>query len=456
MKTNQTKDWWEKPGLGIMYQIESRPGWIWNRNYDKFNASMKDENGKFKFNGPFCNMKKWVEFSKEIGVDYHIFEAKWHDGICYFDTVYTTWKTPKDYCKTFSEESKNRKIPFLFYYSSIFDHNPLFNDIQPLRGVTPSFIAMHHENKKKIAKYSMNFAKVIESTVRQSRNKRGEYDLQYFDDVAFHDFTYNPEKYEKYLLNQVKELIENYQPDGMWFDWYWGKEEASTFLVMDYMEENYSDVILTYNVSIRRNPRFIHYLSGEAHDVNTAWKSGNTNRKLNRPWELCGPVAYAWDVPIAREDPHEIFRIAAIIMANGGKFCFGLPSQMDGELYLEPAKNLELLGEWYRQRKPLFIKSIPMDYKGDKVPGVEINHPKFGCIGSIFEENNLIHLINFEGIKEDLILDLDLKQWKDISQITLEPSKKKVEIEFNPDKLRIKISKEDVDLADTIIRVISK
>ncbi len=118
------KEWWQKSGLGIMYQIEARPGWFWNRNYDKFNASMMDENGNLNFNGPFCKMKKWVEFSKKVGVDYHIFEVKWHDGICYWDTKFTKWKTPEDYVKVFSEESKKAGIPYLYYYSSIFDHNP--------------------------------------------------------------------------------------------------------------------------------------------------------------------------------------------------------------------------------------------------------------------------------------------------------------------------------------------
>ena len=52
------KQWWEKPGLSIMYQIEARPGWFWNRNYDKFNASMRDDEGNINFNGPYCKMKK--------------------------------------------------------------------------------------------------------------------------------------------------------------------------------------------------------------------------------------------------------------------------------------------------------------------------------------------------------------------------------------------------------------
>ena len=35
-----------------MYQIEVRRGWFWNRNYDKFNTSMRDDEGKLSFNGP--------------------------------------------------------------------------------------------------------------------------------------------------------------------------------------------------------------------------------------------------------------------------------------------------------------------------------------------------------------------------------------------------------------------
>jgi len=453
---NKKKKWWEKPGFGIMYQIEARPGWIWNRNFDKFNISMMNQNGNLNFNGPFCKMKKWVDFSKKVGVDYHVFEAKWHDGICYFDSEYTDWKTPVDYCKIFSEESKKTKIPFMFYYSSIFDHNPQFDDIQPLRGITPSFIAMHSDKKEKIAKYSMNFAKLIENTVKTSRDKRGSYNLEFFDEVEFHDFTYNPEKYEKYLLNQIKELIENYKPDGMWMDWYWGKEEASTFLVMDFIEKNFPDLILTYNESIERNPRYIHYLSGEAHDVETAWKAGNNHRKKSKPWELCGPAAYAWDVPVARSDPYEIFRIAAIIMASGGKFCFGLPSQMDGELYPEPANNLKLFGEWYNLRSYLFTEAVPMEYKGKIIPGIEVDDNHFGTIGSIQESDTLIHIVNFNGITDELTISFSNEYWGNIEKIILEPNKKQLELTNKDNLMTVLIKKEDIDLVDTILRIIEK
>jgi alpha-L-fucosidase len=455
-KSKKKKNWWSKAGLGIMYQIESRPGWIWNRNYDKFNASMRDEQGKFRFNGPFCKMKKWVEFSKKVGVDYHVFEAKWHDGICYWDTKFTDWKTPEDYCKIYSEESIKAGIPFMFYYSSVFDHNPQFDDIQPIRCITPSYIAMHSDKKEKIAKFSMGLAKAIENAIKSNRSERGEYNIEFFDDANFHDFKYNPEKYEDYLVNQIKELIDNYNPTGMWMDWYSEKPDESTFVVMNFLENNYPDVILTYNVSIQRNPRYIHYLSGEAHEVKAAWRAGNRHRTKDKPWELCGPAAYGWDVPLARTDPFEIFRIASIIMASGGKFCFGLPSQMDGELYPEPAENLKNFGKWYELRKTLFTNAVPMDYIDDKVPGVDINDDKFGIIGAIHENDNLVHLINFEGIKKDLLLRFSSPHWGIIEKILLEPKKKKLEYSSQDTETIVKIYEKDLDLADTILRIIKK
>ncbi|TFG22926.1 MAG: hypothetical protein EU529_09075 [Promethearchaeota archaeon] len=445
------KEWWEKPGLGIMYQIEARPGWRWNRDYNKFNASMQDENGNLKFNGPFCKMKDWVALSKRVGVDYHVFEAKWHDGICYWDTKYTEWKTPKDYCKDFAEESKKNDIPFLWYYSNIFDHNPQFDEIQPLRSITPSFIALHKDSKEEVVKYCINFGKAL---LKMFENIINEDDIPREENlIVYKEFTYNPEIYEDYLLKQVKELIENYKVDGMWMDWYWDDDDAGTFLVMDLLEKEYPNIVLTYNQSINKKVRYAHYLSGEAHDVKAAWNLGNKYRRMERPWELCGPAAKMWDDPRARPDPFEIFRIAAIIIASGGKYCFGLPSQMNGEMYPEPAKNVELFGEWYKQRTSLFRDAIPMDYKSKSVPGVEISDKDFGVIGAIHEGDNLIHLINLEGKNGDITLKFSLEHWENIKKIILEPMKTDVDLKKEENKFVLSISKENIDKADTIIRI---
>jgi alpha-L-fucosidase len=391
-----------------------------------------------------------------VGVDYHAFESKWHDGICYWDTKYTKWKTPEDYCKVYAEESRKAQIPFLFYYSSLFDHNPDFDEIQPLRGVTPSFMAMHRKNAKEIAKFSMRVAKVAESNNKQEASKRDfSYNIEFFDDVHYHDFINKPEKYEAYMINQIKELIDNYKPTGIWGDWYFGDTENSAFLIMDYMEKNYPDVVLSFNYSVGHNLKWAHFLSGETHNLESTWKQSNIFRKNEKPWEQICPAGHAWDVPLARPDPYEIIRIAAMVMASGGKMCFGLPSQMDGELFPEPAHNLELLGNWYKPRHSLFTESIPMKYEGEKIPGVEFSEKDFGIIGSINEIDILIHIINFKGLKKELSIEFTQKQWQKIKKIIVEPNKKELEYKKTKDKIILILNKENIDPADTILRIIT-
>ena len=191
--------WWQKPGLGVMYQIEFRPGWRWQRNWNKFNASMKDEHGRFNFNGPYCRIDEWIELSREIGVDYHIFEVKWHDGICWFNTSLTDWKTPTDYASQFVEGSRKAGIPFMFYYSSIIDHNPKFQSIIPMNSITSSFPRM-----------------------------RGS-------------------EYGKYLEGQMREIIDQYDPDGLWLDWYTMGVHPSENVVMDFLHDYSPKTVVTFN-----------------------------------------------------------------------------------------------------------------------------------------------------------------------------------------------------------------
>lgn len=478
---NKEKEWWEKPGLGIMYQIEARPGWIWDRDFDKFNASMKNKKGDFNFNGPFCRMEDWVEYSTSVGVDYHIFEAKWHDGICYWDSKYSDWKTPIDYCKIFAEESKKAEIPFMYYYSSVFDHNPQFDNIQPLREFTPSYLALHRENGKEVAKFSLGFTQAIisqfmglmqnEIKKRKQEEVSKKPDFEIKVDRAYSTrlfkkkmkeieenpikFEYKPEEYENYLKNQMEELIEVYEPDGMWMDWYMKEsiKEGSTILIMDIMKEKYPDVVLTFNNSINENVRYCHYLSGEAHTTDSAWKQGNKNRKKDIPWELVGPAAKNWFDPNPREDPFEIGRIATIIIASGGKYSFGLPAQMDGSLYPEPTKQVETFGKWYQLRRTLFTEAIPMEYKRKQVPGVTIREENFGIIGAIHKGNHLLHIINFKGIENSITIEFESSKWNELNIILLEPFGNELEITKGETSTFCTVPEENVDKIDTIIRI---
>jgi len=459
----EPKQWWQKPGIGIMYQIEARPGWEWNRNYDKFSASLMDGRGRLKFNGPFCKIDEWVAFSRNVGVDYHVFEAKWHDGICYFDSKHTSWKTPVDYCKQFSEASKHAAIPFMYYYSNIFDHNPQFNDIQPLRSGTSSFIGLHSRSKWIIALFSFIFTlltwryKYLATRKNKKNSPKQEQKSKYFDRFTFNSFVYNPWKYEKYLFKQLAELIEKYRCDGLWMDWYQvevaPEHHASADAVMQFMERKYPNTVLTFNFSLNGDLPWVHYLSHEAHGIDKAWEKANKYRKTRKPWELVSPAGQYWDNPETRADPLEDARIAAVVMASGGKSLFGMPSLMNGDLHAGPRRHLEILGNWYASRRGLFIDAVPMAYAGNKVPGVSIDQKRFGTIGARHGDDALLHVINFTGKKTAITLEFDRSSWKNVKKIVLEPREKELPISATKSGVLVSLIENDIDRIDTILRI---
>lgn len=430
------EDWWRKPSLGIMYQIEHRPGWRWLRNFRKFRRSMMDEKGNFKFNGPYCKISDWMELSKKVGVDYHIFETKWHDGIVWFNTSLTDWKTPTDYTKEFAELSREAEIPFMFYYSSIIDHSPQFSKLVPFP-VTPSFPRM------------------------------------WKNDI-----------YKNYLIGQMKELIDQYQPDGFWLDWYLDGFHSSETVVAKFLNKYSPETVFTFNITnpykvgflhtlrcihgllvigllhyifyekkyrSREALDLVHYTTFEAHTVRQGRRRSNIYRRFTKPWELCGPAGKAWDNMKLRADLYDLLRIAAMVMANGGSYAVGTSAEMDGSISPDHVKQLELLGEWYIPRKELFREAIPLEYYG-KVPGVRADQKKAYLSASRLKSDYLIHLFNL-GKDAKVTLRFDKKFWSKIDEIYLEPQHEKVKAEESPLETIITITGEHLDLADTILRI---
>lgn len=420
-------EWWRGPGIGIQFQVEHRPGWNWNRDFDEFNASMMDENGRLTFNGPFCRTDEWVGLSRDVGVDYHMMEIKWHDGICYFDTRLTDWKTRADYAGSFAELSRSAGIPFMYYYSAVFDHNPQFDPIQP-SPMTLSFIGMPG----------------------------------------------NP-VYEEYIRGQYREIMEQYRPDGMWIDWFW--PDKSTKVTIDFFGVNYPDVVLAFNASnlVPGAREKLHYTSGEAHELDgpylrvtreeggfitvfsSAWKWSALNRRtLANPWELITPAGRWWQDPTLRDDPHDLVRMAAVVMASGGKLCVGVSSQLDGGIYPDQVRQMRILGDWYGPRRALFAKSVPLAYRRREPPGVKVSPGSVKAIACRRGGDVMLHLVNMDGATRPIRLELRGDPWERTARAYLEPAGGELEMTRSPSGLSLLVGTEQVDRVDTIVRLASR
>ena len=424
-KSSPGPEWWRRPGLGVMYQVEYRPGMDWDRDFNEFNRWMTGEDGRLEFNGPFCQVSDWVRLSHEVGVDYHVLEIKWHDGICYFDTGLTDWKTEEDYAAGFARSSRAAGIPFLFYYSSIFDHNPLFDPVQPRGDRTISFIGLPG----------------------------------------------NPD-YEEYIRGQYREIVEQYQPDGMWIDWYWPDESTRTTLELFGAE--YPETVLTFNVSSLFPSSYsrLHYTSGEAHELNgpylrvektnrgvvavfkSAWKlSALARRVMEQPWELVTPAGRWWQDPRLRDDPYDLVRMAAVVMAGGGKLCPGVTARLDGSIYPDQVRQLTMLGDWYRPRRSLFTASVPMRYRGRQPPGVTVSPRSMRTVACRHGEDIIVHVVNMDGSPGPVRAEFNGKRWSGIERVYLEPSGKEVDMLCLGSSCSVTIEKDDVDPVDSILRL---
>ncbi len=418
-------DWWRKPGLSIMYQIEKRPGWNWDRDYIEFNKSMTDEEGNLNFNGPFCIMDEWVRLSLEVGVDYHSFEVKWHDGICYFNTDQTAWKTETDYTKEFSDLSRKAGIPFMFYYSSVFDHNPQFDCIQPKPRQTPSTIGSRSE-------------------------------------------------YREYLKKQYDELMGQYRPDGLWLDWYWA--DASTKESIRYLRQRYPHVVIAFNLSNLFPCSFkqIDLTSGEAHRydgplvrirkedsvqvpvLTSAVKWSNLYRMVfEHQWEVVSPAGKWWQDQSLRDDPLELVRTLAVVLACGGKLHIGATSQMDGHIFPDQVKQLKIVGEWYKPRNELFVNAVPVRYRWFfgwfPAAGVRVNAKGFDSVVSAYGDGLLLHIINPTAFSGGITVTCKGRLWSGFNEATLKPQEKKIAIRREGSSMCIDIAPEMLDPVDTII-----
>ena len=274
------------------------------------------------------------------------------------------------------------------------------------------------------------------------------------------------------MKGQFREIMEQYHPDGMLFDWYW--PDHATKLTIDFFRTNYKDTVITFNMSNLFPSAYekLNYTSGECHELRGnfvrflkiesvvlpvftgALRWANLGRRvMHKSVELISPAGKWWQDPSMRDDPYEILRMTAVILGSGGKFCIGATSQMNGDIYPEQVKQLKMLGEWYKPRKKLFTDSFPMYYRSGQAPGIKVQPKSVKPIASHNGKDLLVHLINMDGVTCPIVVQFKGQRWKNITRICLEPTKKELQLEKTDNIIKTVIRPEDSDPVDIILRL---
>ncbi len=255
------------------------------------------------------NANEIVKLAKKAGMKYLVVTTKHHDGFCLFDSDYTEYDianspvSGRDLVQELSDACKKHGLHFGTYYSIIDWNHPSHNipdldanEVSRERWSNPEFI----EGKKA--------------------------------------------EYVQYMKNQIKELIERYNTEILWFDgdWadYWTVEDGND--LYQYIRELKPDIIINNRVSKREEFK---------KDFGTP-EQFHPDSKLKHYWEACYTMNDSWGFKIKDTDwksHEEVFEKLQDINGKGGNFLLNVGPDGNGEVPEESAQILKKVGQMLNQ-----------------------------------------------------------------------------------------------------------
>ena len=252
------------------------------------------------------NAKKIVKLAKKAGMKYLVVTTKHHEGFCLWDSKYTDFdiaNTPmkgRDFVKELADACKKEGIVFGTYYS----------------------ITDWHQGSQYVEEgegWGM------------MKMKEGE-----------------KEVYVQYLKNQIKELIENYDTniiwfDGDWVDW-WTLEDGDD--LYQYIRELKPSIIINNRVSKRKTFK---------KDFGTP-EQFHLEDKVDYYWEACYTMNDSWGFKIKDTDwksAEEVYEKLIDINEKGGNFLLNIGPDGDGNVPKESVKILKEVGKMLAKEEKL-------------------------------------------------------------------------------------------------------
>ncbi len=242
------------------------------------------------FNPTKFDADQWVKIAKAAGMKYMVFTTKHHDGFCMFDTKqtdYNVMNSPfgRDVVKELAEACKRHGLAFGTYYSVCDWHHPDF----PLG--SPG-----------------------------GKVKKPEPNL---------------DRYERYLVHQVTELIRNYGPLLiMWFDVPQEFTPERGQRIVDVVRGLQPDII-------------VNNRAGVPADYDTPEQTIG-GYQYDRPWETCMTVCnqWAWKPDDAMKTLPQCLQTLIRCAGGDGNLLFNVGPMPTGEIEPRQVERLTEMGRW--------------------------------------------------------------------------------------------------------------
>ncbi|MFF6783325.1 alpha-L-fucosidase [Streptomyces sp. NPDC012510] len=296
-----------KLGVFIHYGVYAVDGWAesWSfytgevtherymEQLDRFTASRYDP-------------KAWAELFARVGAKYAVLTTKHHDGIALWNTDHRNLDvvrdTPagRDLVTGFVDALRDRDLKVGLYYShSDWNHPDYASERHPGPHIVPANGYSHAE--------------------------QGAQDPQAWA------------RYLTYRDGQVRELVERFRPDLLWFDGEWERTEEQ------WRMGELAELILAGNPETVLNARML------GHGDYATPEQGVPLIAPEGPWELCLTINGSWSHRPTDHDHksvRQLVRYFTETIAMGGNLLLGVGPREDGTIPEEQVERLEALGAW--------------------------------------------------------------------------------------------------------------
>ena len=270
-----------------------------------------------EFNPVLFDATQWVTAAKNAGMKYIILTSRHHDGFCLWDSQFTDYdmaSTPygKGVIKKLADECKKQGIDFGLYYS---------------------ICDWQHE----------------------------DYPVVYPDpDYTFHvekDIT-DPEvkarldKYIQFMKNQLKELIDDYDPSFIWFDgeWEWAWTHEMGMDMYAYLRGLKDDLLINNRVDKGRKG-----MEGTTSSKIYAGDYATLEQRVGKfdnenPWETCMTIAtqWAWKANDRMKSKKQCIHTLLQTVGGDGNLLFNVGPMADGRIEQRQIDRLKEMGDWLK------------------------------------------------------------------------------------------------------------
>ena len=290
-----------------------------------------------QFNPTQFDAEEWVQIARDAGQKYMVITSKHHDGFCLWDSDATEYDvvdaTPygMDILEQLANACEQNDVTFGVYYSIIDWHHP------------SQYVDPEADNPRS----------------GHARNK-------IYDDQK--------DDYINYMKTQIKELVNNYDPNILWFDgdWapWWTEEDGRDMYA--YVRSLKEDIIINNRVGTGRTG-----MSGMNADSNYVGDFGTPEKQIpdtgivNMHWETCMTMNETWGFKTSDDNwksTETLIHQLIDAVSKGGNYLLNVGPKANGVIPEPSVVRLQEIGRW-------------MDVHGDAIYGAEASpyqRPEWG------------------------------------------------------------------------------